>query len=39
MVSKMSAVTYICPLCTLNKFTWISMIVDDCSDYQKQKEY
>jgi len=37
MISKISAVIYICTVYTLNKITSISMIVDDCSAYQIQK--
>jgi len=35
MISKISAVSYICTLYTQNKISWISMIVDDCSAYQQ----
>jgi len=33
----MSAVAYICTLYTQNKIALISMIVDDCSAYKRQR--
>jgi hypothetical protein len=33
----MSAVAYICTLYTRNKIALISMIVDDCSAYKRQR--